>query len=162
MSADGEGQIEVYRHNAAKMLEKLPPAPVSGVGDSRSERVRELTAKMTKDQLVNQMIILARTAAVGIETRQAGIDERDDIISRGKEMDQTHIERNKELRADVYAVEQKNSKLREENHRLTRELNDAADEITRLEALSEKRASRKLTRGVGSLWGKLDDLTQRP
>lgn len=150
MSDGGESPLDIYRDNAGKILSaKTKEDPEAAL------LTEALVEKMTKAQLVNQMIILARFSRRAIETWKARMKELEDIIERGKTSEKRHVERIQELSTQLHQKQK-------ESHERWQELLTLREENQRLDQLSEKRLSRKMSRKAGELWGKLDDKTQQP
>lgn len=150
MSDGGESMLDVYRQNANDILELKDPK------DSEAALLTEsLVQGMTKPKLVNQMIVFARFSRRAIETWKIRAKELEDIIERGRGAEKRHVERIQELSTQLHEKQQKYD-------RVWQEVVELRSENARLDLLSEKRLSRKMSRKAGELWGKLDDKTQQP
>lgn len=150
MSDGGESMLDVYRQNANDILELKDPK------DSEAALLTEsLVQGMTKPKLVNQMIVFARFSRRAIETWKIRAKELEDIIDRGIGAEKRHVERIQELSTQLHEKQQKYD-------RVWQEVVELRSENARLDLLSEKRLSRKMSRKAGELWGKLDDKTQQP
>lgn len=142
--------LTVYRSNAEDILRlKSATDPEAAI------LTEDLVQGMTKAQLINQLIVLARFARHTIETRENKIAEFQDIIDRGIGAEKRHVERINELSTQLHQKQK-------ESHARWQELLTLREENQRLDLLSEKRLSRKVSRKAGELWGKLDDKTQQP
>lgn len=150
MSDGGENPLDIYRDNAGKILSaKTKEDPEAAL------LTEALVEKMTKAQLVNQMIILARFARRNIDSGWNRARELEDIIDRGIGAEKRHVERIQELSTQLHEKQQKYD-------RVWQEVVELRSENARLDLLSEKRLSRKMSRKAGELWSKLDDKTQQP
>lgn len=151
MSTDGEStMLTVYRQNADDILALKDPMD-SEAATLTEERVQG----MTKAQLVNQLIVLARFSRRAIEAWKMRSEEYQDTIERGQAAEKRHVERIQELSTQL-------NQKQNESHERWQELLTLREENQRLDLLSEKRLSRKVSRKAGELWGKLDDKTQQP